>query len=436
VNWTYLERAQGDRDHHFMPSNPGIYAWATSEADSKMHDQISAQWSVPKNFTCATGKVVGRWLWKTGSSCNDNNNVGRKTEKFVASEFAKVVDDFRQGAWVKAECTVPPETFISCFDFMMAGVAPSPAPPPPKAPSRVAAGEAWPFEEDELSMNTASSDCSSSESESEAPAAPAATAPAARPMPSATEASGPVTSVPVSMPSGDGLRFGGGIFGAAKDAAQPAPTGPAEEEEPNSPSSRSPSRSSSPAPAAPPAAPAAAPSIAAPLPGHADLFSRFSSLDQPKSKVPGGERPDAPPGASGPPPAAPQAYKAPPERPPEAALPAWATGQSQGRQREDGPPPGDWGGRGSRSRGPPPPGPPGPPGPGPPGPPGPPGYGHGLPPPGYPMMAPPPWGRPANPYPGYPPPPAHHGYGPPPGHRDQGRGAWGAAPEIGSGWAA
>jgi len=132
VNWTYLERAQGDRDHHFMPSNPGIYAWATSEADSKMHDQISAQWSVPKNFTCATGKVVGRWLWKTGSSCNDNNNVGRKTEKFVASEFAKVVHDFRQGAWVKAECTVPPETFISCFDFMMAGVAPSPAPPPPK----------------------------------------------------------------------------------------------------------------------------------------------------------------------------------------------------------------------------------------------------------------------------------------------------------------
>jgi len=131
VNWTYLERAQGDRDHHFMPSNPGIYAWATEEADSKMHDQISAQWSVPKNFTCASGKVVGRWLWKTGSSCNDNNNVGRKTEKFVASEFAKVVHAFHGTTWVKSECTVPPETFISCFDFMMAGVAPSPAPTPP-----------------------------------------------------------------------------------------------------------------------------------------------------------------------------------------------------------------------------------------------------------------------------------------------------------------
>lgn len=60
VQWTYLERAEGDRDHHFMPSNPGIYAWATSEAASKTADQIRARWIVPKNFTCASGKVVGR----------------------------------------------------------------------------------------------------------------------------------------------------------------------------------------------------------------------------------------------------------------------------------------------------------------------------------------------------------------------------------------
>jgi len=131
VKWTYLERAQGDRKRHFMPSNPGIYAWATQEADSTMHDQIKASWSVPANFTCATGKVVGRWLWKTGSSCNDNSNVGRPTEKFVLAEFANVVHEFQSKAWVKTECTVPPETFISCFDFMMAGATPSPSPPAP-----------------------------------------------------------------------------------------------------------------------------------------------------------------------------------------------------------------------------------------------------------------------------------------------------------------
>jgi len=134
VNWTYLERAMGDRDHHFMPSNPGIYAWATSEADSRMGDEIRARWVVPQNFTCPGGRVVGRWLWKTGSSCNDDNNIGRPTEKFVMKEFQKVVDAFRSGGWVKIRCDVPPETFISCFDFQMAGVSPGPTPPAPPSP--------------------------------------------------------------------------------------------------------------------------------------------------------------------------------------------------------------------------------------------------------------------------------------------------------------
>lgn len=56
VSWTYLERAAGDRSHHFMPSNPEIYAWATSEADSRMGDEIRARWVVPQNFTCPGGR--------------------------------------------------------------------------------------------------------------------------------------------------------------------------------------------------------------------------------------------------------------------------------------------------------------------------------------------------------------------------------------------
>jgi len=138
VNWTYLERAASDRGHHYMPSNPGIYAWATSEAASRTNSKISATWEVPQNFSCPGGRVVGRWLWKTGSSCNDAKNVGRKTEPFVLSEFQKVVNDFRPGGWVKAVCDVPPETFISCLDFLVTGAPPGPptppAPPPPPPP--------------------------------------------------------------------------------------------------------------------------------------------------------------------------------------------------------------------------------------------------------------------------------------------------------------
>ena len=119
-----------------MPSNPGIYAWATSEAASRTGNQIRATWFVPPTFACPGGKVVGRWLWKTGSSCNDVNNVGRKTETFVADEFRAVVNAFTPGSWIKPPCTAPPETFISCLDFLVAGTPPGPTPPPvPPAPT-------------------------------------------------------------------------------------------------------------------------------------------------------------------------------------------------------------------------------------------------------------------------------------------------------------
>jgi len=138
--WTYLERADGDRDHHFMPGNPTIYAWATTEAASRTSDRLSARWMVPHNFSCTGGRVVARWLWKTGSTCNDAVNVGRKTESFNLTEYQAVVRSFRPGGFVKPSCTAPPESFISCLDFMMAGAppgpAPGPAPPsPPKTPT-------------------------------------------------------------------------------------------------------------------------------------------------------------------------------------------------------------------------------------------------------------------------------------------------------------
>jgi hypothetical protein len=86
TNWTYLNRSMNDQEHHFMPSNPEIYAWDTDEA-AKNNDRITASWDVPKDFNCTSGRVVGRWLWKTGSTCNDVNNIGRKTKTFKLHEF-------------------------------------------------------------------------------------------------------------------------------------------------------------------------------------------------------------------------------------------------------------------------------------------------------------------------------------------------------------
>lgn len=117
VKWTLLERAQGDRDHHFMPSSPAIFAWATLEMGKK----LSATHTLPKDFSCPNGRGVARWVWKTGNSCNDVNNVGRKTEPFSYAEYKKVVHEYQPSKWVLQACTAPPETFISCMDFTIGG---------------------------------------------------------------------------------------------------------------------------------------------------------------------------------------------------------------------------------------------------------------------------------------------------------------------------
>lgn len=130
-NWTYMERAPGDRDHHFMPSNPTIYAWAKEEAKETMGDVIRASWIVPKHFECPSGRGVGRWLWKTGNTCNDVRNIARKTETFVRNEYCSIAQGF--GARCQEICSKdPPETFITCFDI---ATGPHPAPTPSPTPS-------------------------------------------------------------------------------------------------------------------------------------------------------------------------------------------------------------------------------------------------------------------------------------------------------------
>jgi len=109
VNWTILERSASDRERGFLPSNPGVYAWKVQTSGGK----LETTYKVPSSFSCPTGVAVGRWLWKTGNSCNDYNNVGRKTETLVRSEVAAVGSNL--GA-----CASNPETFISCFDFRLA----------------------------------------------------------------------------------------------------------------------------------------------------------------------------------------------------------------------------------------------------------------------------------------------------------------------------
>jgi hypothetical protein len=117
MEWRLLERAQSDRGHHFMPSTPAVFAWAPLE----LKTQFSARHTLPKDFSCPSGQGVARWLWKTGNSCNDVNNIARKTEPFSHDEYAKVVHDFAPDKWVNGACTNPPETFIACMDFVLAG---------------------------------------------------------------------------------------------------------------------------------------------------------------------------------------------------------------------------------------------------------------------------------------------------------------------------
>lgn len=131
LSWTILERAVSDRTHHFMPSNPGIYAWAKDEAAQTMGDVITATWVVPEHFSCPSGRGVGRWVWKTSNSCNDVNNIGKDTETFNIDEFAQVFHSYSPGDWILETCGDAPETFVSCFDFTtQSGPSPSPIPVP------------------------------------------------------------------------------------------------------------------------------------------------------------------------------------------------------------------------------------------------------------------------------------------------------------------
>lgn len=129
--WTYLERATGDRDHHYLPSSPHIYAWPKDEITQQFGGVLKAKWAVPSDFSCPGGRGVGRWVWKTGNTCNDNMNLNtKKTEPFNLTEFKKLND-------AQSKSTMPTcsgggfqnEYFITCFDFSD-GSTPAPTPPP------------------------------------------------------------------------------------------------------------------------------------------------------------------------------------------------------------------------------------------------------------------------------------------------------------------
>jgi len=143
VDWILLERAPSDRGHHFMPSNPAIYAWAFGDVkalDGKKAVTTS-RWLVPATFSCPTGRAVGRWIWKNANTCSDTDNVGIDTETFSMEEYRQVVSSFRQGQNVQGRCAdvtgESPEQFLSCFVFAVeSSVAPPsslpvPAPMPP-----------------------------------------------------------------------------------------------------------------------------------------------------------------------------------------------------------------------------------------------------------------------------------------------------------------
>jgi len=112
VNWINLRYSGGGN----------FKAWRTASQTQRM------SYIVPSDFKCPTQMAVGRWLWKTGNSCNDFNNVGRKTERFQRSSQTSP----------RGVCARNPEQFISCFDFKgtwSAGPAPAPQPTPAPPPS-------------------------------------------------------------------------------------------------------------------------------------------------------------------------------------------------------------------------------------------------------------------------------------------------------------
>lgn len=120
--WRYLERAAGDRDHHFLPSSPHVFAWPQGELVEKHGSLGISKWVMPAGMVCPGGRGVGRWLWKTGSMCNDDTNINtKKTETFILSEFKSLNDAFSKPTM--PSCSSPlskysqTEVFVTCFDF-------------------------------------------------------------------------------------------------------------------------------------------------------------------------------------------------------------------------------------------------------------------------------------------------------------------------------
>jgi len=141
LQWTLLERAQGDRNHHYMPSSPHIYAWSQMGIPNAFP---KARFVVPEDYSCPGGRGVGRYVWKTGNLCTDSKNLGvHSTEEFSRDEFCAIEP------MCPPEChvgqSVPGgggavETFMSCFDFTTGSGPTPPAPipvPSPPAPTPV-----------------------------------------------------------------------------------------------------------------------------------------------------------------------------------------------------------------------------------------------------------------------------------------------------------
>mmetsp|Transcript_142675 Transcript_142675/g.259411 ORF Transcript_142675/g.259411 Transcript_142675/m.259411 type:complete len:89 (+) Transcript_142675:2-268(+) len=74
-------------------------------------------------MSCRGGRGVGRWLWKTGSMCNDNMNINtKKTQTFALSEFRVLNDAFAYKPTMPSCSSLEAkyseaEYFITCFDF-------------------------------------------------------------------------------------------------------------------------------------------------------------------------------------------------------------------------------------------------------------------------------------------------------------------------------
>merc|ERR1712062_753568 len=136
LQWTLLERAADDRNHHSLPSSPHIYAWSQGTSGGT----TTARFVVPHGFSCPSGRGVGRYVWKTGNSCTDSGNVGaRSTETFSRDEFCAIVS-----GWCPSECHAGGsspggggaiETFLSCFDFTTSAGPSPPAPMPLPTPA-------------------------------------------------------------------------------------------------------------------------------------------------------------------------------------------------------------------------------------------------------------------------------------------------------------